>query len=574
MEVTKEVLEQLYSNPNNTVRNIAKQLDLSVIGLYRLLDKFNIERRPIVQKQKVLVSAADKERIKQLNLKHPRGGNATKIDLDDFKLLVQSDVSIDGILAFLNISTYKFYSLMKELGLKRLPRVSVAAITDSRKQQVDLSKLSRDYTKYPLTRGEIPPEADLRYLFLELNWDRVHVAQYLGSGKSKKTVAKFLKHYGITKDDAARGKSMSQNYVEKHPEILDKEKNLTLAERGYKNGSQLHISKESLAILNDKNKLEALYKKHPARELGKLLGVTSTTINNYIAKHGIEVIYSRFTSYGENEIKALFPDIEFKKDRTILDGQEIDLYSDEFKIGIEFNGNYWHSDACVTPDYHKKKSELAAKKGVFIFHIFEFEWLNEVIKQAIISRLKNIFNRNKTRVFARKCEIKEVPATEASTFLNANHVQGRSPSQIRLGLYNGTELVALMEFITNGINKKYQYELNRFCCKAGYNVVGGASKLFKHFVKNYKPESVVSYSDIAKTTGNIYKTLGFSVVSVTKPQYHWTNGDVTLSRYECQLKRLTARGWRTGNETEVEVMTKYGFHKIYDCGKLVWGINF
>lgn len=522
----------------------------------------------------MILSDSERRKIQSLPLKNATGKYKGNIDLNDFKLLVKSNVTIEGILAFLNISTYKYYSLLKQLGISRPKVITVKLVSDKRKRQVDLSKLSRDYTKYPLTRGEIPPETDLRYLFLELNWDRVHVAQYLGSGKSKKTVAKFLKHYGITKDDAARGKSMSQNYVEKHPEILNKPKKLTLAERGYKNGRQLHIAKESLAILDNKDALAKLYKTLSAKDIAKQLGVSDVTVGNYLAKHKIEIIPTRFTSYGENEIKALFPDIEFKKDRTILDGQEIDLYSDEFKIGIEFNGNYWHSDVCVPPDYHKKKSELAAKKGVFIFHIFEFEWLNEVTKQAIISRLKNIFNRNKTRVFARKCEIKEVHATEASTFLDTNHVQGRSPSQIRLGLYNDTELVALMEFTTNGINKKYQYELNRFCCKAGYNVVGGASKLFKYFVKKYKPESVVSYSDIAKTTGNIYKTLGFSVVSVTKPQYHWTNGDVTLSRYECQLKRLTARGWRTGNETEVEVMTKYGFHKIYDCGKLVWGINF
>lgn len=514
------------------------------------------------------LSTKDKLQIKNLLLHNPKGG---RLNIEDFKVLVNSAVTIEGILAFFKISTYKFYSLMRKLKLARPKTVTITQVPKTRLQQVDCTKLSRDYTINPLKRGEIPPESDLRYLYIELNWDRERVAQYLGSGKTKKTVVKFLNHYGIHKDQAAVTKSWKRNFIEKHPEVLTRKKKPTLAERGYKNGRQLHIAKKSLAILADKEQLSNLYKKHSAKGIAKLLGVSDVTVGNYLEKHKIDVIPTRFTSSGEKEIQALFPTIQFKKDRTVLDGQEIDLYSEKHKIGIEFNGNYWHSDACgVGPEYHKHKSELAAKKGVFLFHIFEYEWLDPVTKQAIINRLKNIFKENTKRIFARKCTIQQVPVAEATKFLDANHTQGRSPSQVRLGLYCNNELVALMEFITNGINKKYQYELNRFCCKAGYNIVGGASKLFKYFINTYNPESIVSYSDVAKTTGQIYKTLGFSVVSVTKPQYHWTNGDVTLTRYQCQLKRLTQRGWRTGKETEVQVMTKYGFHKIYDCGKLVW----
>ncbi len=481
--------------------------------------------------------------------------------------LLNSSLKIEDIVKQLQISTYAFYKLLKKYNLQR--KVKVDKLDNKYLQQVDLSKLSRDYQTHPLHKGEVPKEEDLRYLYLTLNWDRITVAKYLGSGNSKKTVAKFLRQYGIAKEDRLIRERWKDNYYSKHPH--KDIRTLSLKERGYTNGKQLHISKESLIILNNKDKLSALYLKYPARELGKLLGVSSTTINNYLSKHNIPVIYSRYTSSAEKEIISLFPGISFKKDRTILDGQEIDLYSDTHKIGIEFNGNYWHSDACkVAPDYHKKKSDLAAAKGVFLFHIFEYEWLNPVTKAAIINRLHNLFITNTKKVYARKCIIKDVPVQEAIDFLNKNHTQGMAPSQIRLGLYNGTELVALMEFITNGINKKYQYELSRFCCKAGYNVVGGASKLFKYFIKTYNPENIISYSDIAKTTGNIYSLLGFIQDSITKPQYHWTNGDITLTRYQCQLKRLTKLGWRKGTETEVEVMTSKGFHKIYDCGKIVW----
>lgn len=46
--------------------------------------------------------------------------------------------------------------------------------------------------------------------------------------------------------------------------------------------------------------------------------------------------------------------------------------------------------------------------------------------------------------------------------------------------------------------KKYEvgkYELHRYCVKADWNVVGGASKLQKSFEDTYSPRYIRSYSD-------------------------------------------------------------------------------
>ena len=129
-----------------------------------------------------------------------------------------------------------------------------------------------------------------------------------------------------------------------------------------------------------------------------------------------------------------------------------------------------------------------------------------------------------------------------------------------------------MAFNKHKLNKAHQWELVRFCCKAGTSVVGGASKLFTHFIKNYNPTSIVSYSDIAKTTGNLYEVLKFTHLRTTRPQYHWTDGNTTYTRYQCQLKQLINRGWKQDNDnkSESQVMREHGFFKIYDCGKKVW----
>lgn len=400
-----------------------------------------------------------------------------------------------------------------------------------------------------------------------------------------KTINTMVDRYGVTSalqnpEINKRWHNTVQNkygvdHVLKSKHFKDKKKKF-LDDSGVTNTSQLHISKESLEILDNKELFEQFivesgYK--VAHKLGELLGVSTTPIYQRIDKYGLRHLVESFGSSIEEEICGYLPEIEFHKDREILDGKEIDLYSDKYKIGIEFNGNYWHSDKFEKDRYyHQKKSFNAQKKGVFIYHIWEYEWHDKRIKQAIINQLRNLFGLNKEKIYARKCEVHEVDGKVAKAFFDANHVQGQLSSGIKLGLYYNNELVSIMSFADNSINKNYEYELNRFCSKAGCNVIGGASKLFKYFIKTYNPKSIISYSDISKARGTLYKTLGFTEDHLSEPQYHWTNGTKVLSRYKTQIKRLIEIGWRdkNSNESESQVMRRNGYNKLYDCGKIAW----
>ena len=129
-----------------------------------------------------------------------------------------------------------------------------------------------------------------------------------------------------------------------------------------------------------------------------------------------------------------------------------------------------------------------------------------------------------------------------------------------------------MTFCKPRFNKKYDWELSRFCCKANCNVIGGASRLFKYFMDTYKPNSVISYSNIAHTRGNLYKMLGFTLHEITPPNYVWCNGHETLSRYQCQKHKLLEQGYKGNSETEI--MHNRGYYRIYDCGNKVWIIKY
>lgn len=297
--------------------------------------------------------------------------------------------------------------------------------------------------------------------------------------------------------------------------------------------------------------------------------INSAIIHQFVKKYKYENLFNKSKSSFESELALLYPNME-KNNKNILKPYEIDLYNNDLKIGIEFNGNYWHGENIKEKNYHQEKSKIAEEKGIFIYHIFEYEWNTK--KERIINQLNNLLKVNSQKIGARNCIIKEVSNKEKTQFLEENHLQGNDNSSVKLGLYYNNELVSLMTFCKPRFNKKYEWELSRFCCKANCNVVGGASKLFKYFMNTYKPKSVISYSNIAHTKGNLYKTLGFTLYEITPPNYVWCNGHEILSRYQCQKHKLLEQGYIGNSETEI--MHNRGYYRIYDCGNKVWIIKY
>jgi hypothetical protein len=261
---------------------------------------------------------------------------------------------------------------------------------------------------------------------------------------------------------------------------------------------------------------------------------------------------------------GLIPEIN---NRTILKPQEIDFYFPELKIGIEYNGTFWHCSEKKSPKYHKLKKELAESKSINLIHIFEWEW--EKSKDIIKNRLKNILSKDKT-IFARKCIIQGVSKSDSKIFLNDNHIQGDCSDSIRYGLYYDNNLISLMTFGKPRFNNNYEWELIRYCSKN--TVIGGASKLLKHF-ETLHTGSIISYANRNWTSknNNLYLTLGFQEVSQTHPNYVWIFRDTILSRYQTQKNKLLKMFPDVDNNlSENEIMTLKGFFKVYDCGNLVF----
>lgn len=325
-----------------------------------------------------------------------------------------------------------------------------------------------------------------------------------------------------------------------------------------------------------------------------------TLLYSAIHQYGLDTVLKRSgVSKMEQEvydfIQSLDPTIEIRlHDRVAIYPKEIDIYLPEYQIGIECNATITHNstyvlanalgdlDSPVTlKNYHAMKSQLCQDKGIFLFHIFGYEWTNH--KDVILSMIRNLLNKNLNKYYARNLQVREVSLEDSLTFLESNHRQGSALSSIRLGLYSDSNLLSLMTFgavrPTIGhtlYDTPNTVELIRFCNKLNTSVVGGASKLFKYFIETYAPKKIISFSDRAHTRGSLYSTLGFEAVRTSTPGYVWVNltTDLYFNRVSCQKSNLpklfNEPDLDIENQTEQQIMSSKGFVQVFDSGTIRW----
>ena len=156
---------------------------------------------------------------------------------------------------------------------------------------------------------------------------------------------------------------------------------------------------------------------------------------------------------------------------------------------------------------------MCADKGIQLLTIWE-DWITtkpEIVKSIILSKL-GIYEGS---IGASKCRIKQVPSKDTREFLNKNHIQGFCNSTYKYGLYYKDELVAIMLFgrENNASSKKHNdWVLLRFCNKLNTHVIGGASRLLVHFMKEHPDGNIISFASHDISNGGLYEKLGFEKI--------------------------------------------------------------
>lgn len=310
--------------------------------------------------------------------------------------------------------------------------------------------------------------------------------------------------------------------------------------------------------------------------------IASTLKETFVERYGVENYWALPDAKRSNGSKNSKANLQFK---ALLDAEQIP-YQTEFLLGgkwfdfkvrdflIEINPTATHNSTWgiystegLNKSYHRQKTVIATTNNYKCIHVFDWDDQNKIVQMLT----------DKSQIYARDCVIRELSAMEAAEYLNKNHLQGYAKDKIRLGLFYEEHLVSLMTFGTPRYNKKYEYELVRYCTTA--NVTGGAEKLLSYFIKQFSPVSIISYCDLSKFTGRVYEKLNFKLVRKSSPSKHWYNMKTKQHITDNLLRQRgfdqlfkTNYGKGTSNEA---LMLEAGFVEVYDCGQAtyVWHNN-
>jgi hypothetical protein len=279
------------------------------------------------------------------------------------------------------------------------------------------------------------------------------------------------------------------------------------------------------------------------------------------------------TSRGENELVEFLRSLNvdtIQSDRRIISPLELDIVLPDFNIAIEYCGLYWHSEQSgKNKHYHKTKHDMCQQQGIQLLTIFEDEWFTR--QQQVKNKIKHMVGQlNKQRVYARTTTIVDVPNAEKVAFFDENHIQQTGPGSVTYGLWFCDEIVAVMSFINNGNGK---YVLSRYATK--YHVIGGFSKLLKHFQRNNQWINITSFADCRWSNGELYHKTGWRLVKTIPPDYYYSP-DGKHRRHKFNYRHSTLPNLieqYDPNKTERENCDRAGLLRVWDCGKLKFDIT-
>lgn len=265
-------------------------------------------------------------------------------------------------------------------------------------------------------------------------------------------------------------------------------------------------------------------------------------------------------------IKTFYKGIIKENDRIVLNGKELDIYFPEINLAIEYDGLFWHNN--IDNSY---KFEECRRQGIRLIRITEPEWIRE--KYKIKYFLQSTFGIFEKKIFARKCEIRELTSEIYKSFCEENHLQGYSPASVEIGLFFEGQLVQIMSFGKPRFNSKVEWELIRECSKLGYSIIGGKEKLLKYFERKYNPKNILSYCEKDKFSGKSYYRNGFMLINESKPgyTYFYKKDYIPLSRISFQKYKLKDK-LEIFNEklTEWENMSNNGYKRLFDYGNYIF----
>lgn len=212
-----------------------------------------------------------------------------------------------------------------------------------------------------------------------------------------------------------------------------------------------------------------------------------------------------------------------------------DILVEDKKLIIEVDGMWSHSEEFKQKNYHITRWHEFRKLG---YSVLSFSEMEVKEKRNIVDSMINHKLGKSIIIYARKCEIVELPPKEANIFFNSCHLKGSGQGKC-LALKNGGRVVCALRFVHDD---EKTINISRFCNNIGLSVVGGYSRLLAQLPRD---RDIINFVDHRHGNGEGLLSLGFTKTKV-HIGFEWTDGYNNFNRrsflgnsgYENGLKKF------------------------------------
>lgn len=235
--------------------------------------------------------------------------------------------------------------------------------------------------------------------------------------------------------------------------------------------------------------------------------------------------------------------------------------------------------AMMSPKVREKsKKTLLKKYGVD--NIMKSKQFVTMLKKR--KQVKQVVSNNqykqlnipiKHKIYARNCKLFVLYQDYAKEFLNQYSIYPiNNEKKLHLGLIYQDELIQIMSFRKYENDDKYDYELVHLCTKPGYQIIGGASKLFHFATHQYEMNNIIAFCDLSKFQGDVFEKIGMKKIDTLPPIKYWSVDDIAIPHSAIDKKFIfDIFGIKLKSKSNIEeLMLKHGWLPIYDCGQAVY----
>ena len=240
-----------------------------------------------------------------------------------------------------------------------------------------------------------------------------------------------------------------------------------------------------------------------------------------------------------NTVRLLDPSlIVYRGDRAVLHGREIDIWIPSHKLGVEYDGLFFHNTSKRDdPTYHLYKTIECEKQGIRLIHVFSDDWTTK--RPLVVDLISKVLGRYYT---IDNYYIAEITRNEGKQFLDNAHLRGNdNVAKKYIGFIYNSEIIAAASLR----ERDKDYEITRFAERRGIKARDALKNLTEYLQDKYHCDIYVSL-DRSLYDGNDFKAIGYKEVDATEPSFFYT------------------KDYKTRLSEAIE-----GAVKVYDCGKKI-----